>query len=244
MCGCTGGYSMKENLMSGIKTAFPIALGYIPIAITFGILGKSTGVPLNYTVLMSILVFAGASQFVAINLLTLGTGIVQIIMTTFILNFRHFLMSASLSRKVKDDEVPSGWLAVLAFGITDETFSVSSMKDDDIKISFMLGLNLTAYLAWTGGTFLGYVAGSNLPEIIQASMGIALYAMFIGLLVPEIKGSKAKSFIFLLTVVLSLVFYFFSQYIFLYEGWRIILIAIISAFIGTLLFPEGEKADE
>lgn len=90
----------RDDFLSGMKKALPVAFGYIPIAITYGILAENTGIPAYITVLMSVVVFAGASQFVALNLIALGLGSWEIISTTFVVNFRHFLMSASLSQKI------------------------------------------------------------------------------------------------------------------------------------------------
>ncbi|MFW6238298.1 MAG: AzlC family ABC transporter permease [Halanaerobiales bacterium] len=233
---------MKEDFTAGVKSALPVAIGYIPIAITFGLLAKDGGLSLYITFLMSLMVFAGASQFVALKLLGMGTGVSEIIITTFILNFRHFLMSASLARKVRD-QVPKKWLALLSFGITDETFSVSSMQEGELGPGYMLGLNFTSYLAWVGGSVLGFVVGANLPGILQESMGIALYAMFIGLLVPAVKESRTNFIIVAITLGISSLFYYLSRYISVSEGWRIILVTVISALIGTLLFQDDKQKE-
>ncbi|MFW5786916.1 MAG: AzlC family ABC transporter permease [Halanaerobiales bacterium] len=226
-----------EEFKNGIKAAIPIAIGYIPIALTFGLLAKSNEISFYITTLMSLLVFAGASQFVAVNLLALGTGTGEIILTTFILNFRHFLMSASLSQKMAEN-IDKKLLSLLAFGITDETFSIASLKKNELKPAFMLGLNLLSYLAWVVGTAAGHRGGAVLPDSLQSSMGIALYAMFIGLLVPSLKESSSETIVALITVIVSLIFYFLSKYISLSEGWRIIIVTIISAFIGALIYSD------
>ncbi|MGM0410335.1 MAG: AzlC family ABC transporter permease [Bacillota bacterium] len=228
----------KLSLQNGLKAGFPVAIGYLPIALTFGLLARNSGLSFINTFLMSVMVFAGASQFVAVNLLALGTGIGEVVLTTFILNFRHFLMSASLSQKVKEN-IPQNLLALLSFGITDETFSVASMQDEKFDAKFLFGLNLISYLAWISGTAAGHCLGATLPEIIQASMGIALYAMFIGLLVPNLKKSKAAIFTTIIAIIFSSIFYFLSDFINISEGWEIVLVTIFASFIATIFFPEG-----
>lgn len=232
----------KLEFKNGLKSGFPVAIGYLPIALTFGLLARNSGLSFINTFLMSVMVFAGASQFVAVNLVALGTGIGEIVLTTFILNFRHFLMSASLSQNLKD-KISKNWLFLLSFGITDETFSVASMQKNKLGPPFILGLNLISYSAWVSGSAAGYWLGASLPEIIQASMGIALYAMFIGLLVPNLKKSKPGIFTALLAVIFSSVFYFFSDIINISEGWEIVLVTAITSMIATVFFPEGVRGD-
>ncbi|HEX7057336.1 MAG TPA: AzlC family ABC transporter permease, partial [Bacilli bacterium] len=170
--------------LAGLKSGIVIALGYIPIAIAFGLLADASGISRQATVLMSLTVFAGASQFVGINMMALGAAGWEVVMTTFILNLRHFLMTASLSQKIETG-IPRYVLCLIAFGVTDETFSMASLrKGGRLPAAFLLGLNLVAFAAWNFGTWLGLLAGANLPQALQSSLGISLYAMFIGLLVP------------------------------------------------------------
>ena len=233
----------KLNFKQGLRAGLPVAIGYLPIALTFGLLARNSGLSLLNTFLMSVMVFAGASQFVAVNLVALGTGIGEIVLTTFILNFRHFLMSASLSQKLKDT-IPQKWLFLLSFGITDETFSVASMQNKEIDGFFLFGLNLISYSAWVTGSIFGHYLGASLPEIIQASMGIALYAMFIGLLVPNLKESKTAVFTVFITVIVSGSFYMLRNIINISKGWEIVLVTIIASIIATIFFPKGVSGDE
>ena len=167
------GIKKREQLIRGMKTGISIAVGYIPIAITFGLLSKAAGVPNAISIMMSVVVYAGASQFVAVNLLALHTGYWEIILTTFILNFRHFLMSAFISQRIEKG-LSKPWMALLAFGITDETFAVASMeKEQQLNPWFLLGLNLIAFSAWNAGTWAGVFLGTALPDSVQSSMRIA-----------------------------------------------------------------------
>jgi len=233
----------KLNFKKGLRAGLPVAIGYLPIALTFGLLARNSGLSFLNTFLMSVMVFAGASQFVAVNLVALGTGIGEVVLTTFILNFRHFLMSASLSQKL-EDTIPQKWLYFLSFGITDETFSVASMQNNGVEGFFLFGLNLISYLAWVIGSIFGHYLGASLPEIIQASMGIALYAMFIGLLVPNLKESKIAVVTVFITVIVSGSFYMLRNIIDISKGWEIVLVTIIASIIATIFFPEGVSGDE
>ncbi len=236
---------MKNSLfLQGLKYGIPIALGYIPIAIAFGILTASEGIPLLTGMLMSLTVFAGASQFVAVNLMSLGAASGEIILTTFILNFRHFLMSASLSQRLKEDTSLT-YRSMLSFGITDETFSLASVttleENSKLPFPFLAGLMLISFTAWNTGTWIGLFMGNILPDILQNSMGIALYVMFIGLLVPSMK----TSFPILMVAIVAMLSH--SAIIFIpwipgfSAGWNIILSTMLGAFCGTLLFPKEDS---
>jgi 4-azaleucine resistance transporter AzlC len=231
--------SFKE----GVKVGIPIAVGYIPIAVAFGLLAKSADIPNSISLLMSLVIFAGASQFVGVNLLALGIAPWEIVMTTFILNLRHFLMSASLSQRIEEG-TSKKYLALLSFGITDETFSIASLRNEDkLSPGFILGLNLTAFSAWNAGTWIGVFLATGLPESIKTSMGIALYAMFIGLLVPSLKSRPVLT-VSLLSIMFNLLLNYIPLFDNLSTGWCIIISTIISSIIGTILFPQGVKNNE
>ncbi|SJZ94672.1 AzlC family ABC transporter permease [Selenihalanaerobacter shriftii] len=226
------------SFKAGVKAGVPIALGYIPIAITFGLVAKSTGVPDYISIMMSLLVFAGASQFVAVNLLALSTGHWQIIVTTLIVNLRHFLMSASMAQRIKKN-TPKGLRALLAFGITDETFSIASLRpENELSFHFVLGLNLVSYSSWVLGTAGGVFLGMGLPQTLQTSMGIALYAMFIGILVPNLKKSYAILIVSLITVVINTFLSWTSFFSSISTGWRVVITTILASALGSYFFPK------
>ncbi|HIU63971.1 MAG TPA: AzlC family ABC transporter permease [Candidatus Avacidaminococcus intestinavium] len=230
--------SSRQHFTQGCQAALPIAIGYLPIAITFGILAKAVGIDPALICLMSLVIYAGASQFIAINLLALGTGSSEIILTTFILNLRHFLMSATLSQKL-DKTVTSPWRALLAFGITDETFSVASFqKELSLDKAFLLGLNTLSYLAWSSGTALGVFFGAIIPDILQNSMGIALYAMFIGLLIPQMKKYRPALIVALLAMGLNTLYTILPFSAGLSSGWGIIISTIASAALGAMFYAK------
>lgn len=213
-----------REFKTGIQAGMSVAIGYIPIAITYGLLAKTTGLPLLATLAMSVLVFAGASQFIALNLIAMGTGAVEIVLTTFIVNIRQLLFSASINSQ--SDRDPRWLKAIYAYGITDETFSVAATSGRKIRAFYMFGLCLIAYLSWCLGSVFGYLVGEALPSVLQQSMSIALYAMFIGLLVPSLK--KGRKFIFIagasavIHSVLALGFHMST-------GWAIVIATLISA---------------
>lgn len=230
--------SQKGQFLQGVKAALPIAIGYIPIAIAFGLLAKSVGIPSYVSFLMSLLIYAGASQFIGINLIVLGASWWEIVVTTFILNLRHFLMTATLAQKL-EAQASKKWRMLLSFGITDETFSVSSFQNrQSLTRYFLLGLNTIAFVSWNIGTWLGLFGASGLPETVKSSMGIALYVMFIGLLVPQVKKSKAALFVAVAAIIINFVMSCLPA---VSNGCSIIVATVLSAGIGAKVFAKEDS---
>lgn len=224
----------KLSLSRGLNDAFPIMIGFIPIAMAFGILAKSNNFSIYETMGFSIFVYAGASQFVAINLILMKVGFCEIILTTFLLNFRHLLMSASLSRKISVQSNLKKFL--YSFFITDEVFLTASLKKNDINDLYLFTLEILTYLTWIIFTFVGFYVGCLFSELLKSSINISLYAMFIALLVPSLKENK-MNFIY---VIISGIINVILTYIFLLpSGWSLI-IAICTSTIISYQLPNGE----
>jgi 4-azaleucine resistance transporter AzlC len=230
-------FHQQLSVKDGFKAGLAIAIGYTPVAFTYGLLAKAAGLSLWETVAMSIFVFAGASQYIALSMLAASTGAVEILITTFIMNIRHLLMSASLNERAEPDKP---WIkAIYAFMVTDESFAVAATRNEEKLTShFLLGLGFIGYCSWVIFSGIGYIIGAGLPEVVQNSMGIALYAMFIGLLVPAAKKSRK---VIILAAAAALLNIAFSQYEPLSGGWGIILSTILSA-AGVELILGEEKS--
>lgn len=225
---------------TGLKAGFPIAVGYLPVAMAFGFLAKTAAVSLTDSFLCSLLVFAGASQFMALNLWRAGVAVGEIILATLLLNLRHLLMSATVAARLESRA--NRGLPLVAFGITDETFAVATTGLEPLTVPYLLSLEGIAYSSWVGGTVLGYLLGSVLPEAIQGSMGIALYALFVALLVPQIKHSIKAGVLALVSGGINLVL---SWSHLLSGGWSMVLAIVVTAVAGGLLFrDEPEEVEE
>lgn len=230
-------YSKRNDVIQGVRAAVPVALGYIPAAIAYGLLAKNAGVPLAATLGMSALVYAGASQFAAVSMLAAGQSVVSMVFLTFILNLRHFLMSTTIASRLPESSRAKR--AAVAFGITDETFSVASFGDRQLSTGYLLGLNITAYLSWVGAGVMGFVAGGILSASLQSGMGIALYAMFIGLLIPGVRTSRVGLSIVGAAMVLNAL-----AQSFLPQGLGIVVVALGVAGVATWIVPAGEDSDQ
>lgn len=214
--------NQKSSIIQGMIAGSSIAIGYLPAALTFGLLAKSTGLTLLETVAMSVFVFAGAAQYMALNLIALGTGAFEIIFTTFIVNIRHLLMSASVGERVEDDHLFIK--ALYSFGITDEVFAVTTTREGTVKTGFVVGVAVMAYVSWVVNSGLGYVVGAILPVTLQESMGIALYAMFIALLIPSLKKQRKIVFLAVSAAIFNSLFS-----LMLPSGWSIIAATLLAS---------------
>ncbi|KJS01257.1 MAG: branched-chain amino acid ABC transporter permease [Desulfobulbaceae bacterium BRH_c16a] len=172
-------------LAKGVRRAMPIVLGYVPIGFAYGVLAGKSGISDANTLLMSLIVFAGSSQFIAVGLFASGTGPAAVILTTFVVNLRHMLMAASLAPFL------SGWkkrhLAWFSYELTDETFALHSASAATLSECRLeaLSLNMTAQASWVAGTLLGIVASGLIGDVKPLGLDYALAAMFIGLLVGQ-----------------------------------------------------------
>ncbi|MBB4824491.1 4-azaleucine resistance transporter AzlC [Sporosarcina luteola] len=229
---------MKNQFQAGLKAGTSIAIGYFPVALTFGLLAKTTGLSLMEATAMSLFVYAGAAQYISLSMLQVGVDPILIVMNTFIVNIRHFLMTASLNEKMH--RAPKWVKAVYSFGITDESFSViATQKEDKISTAFAFGVSLIAYGSWVIFTAVGHVIGANLPAFIQAAMSIALYAMFVGLLVPSMKGNRKVVMLAGIAAAIHCFFYFTQL---LSTGWAILVSTLASAIIVEILYARRGKA--
>lgn len=228
----------QSHFKNGLQDGISIGIGYLPIALMFGLLAKSTGLSLGETVLMSILVYAGASQYIALNLIALGTSPAAIVITTFIVNIRHFLMTASLNEKTDKDHPLIK--AIYAFGITDETFSVAATKEGRVKTPYIFGLTLVAYGSWVINSGIGYYVGERFPEVLKESMAIALYAMFIGLLVPSLKRQRKIVVLAGFAAILNSLFTYILPPD--WSGWAIVSATLLSSVGVQLIYRKIEGA--
>jgi 4-azaleucine resistance transporter AzlC len=210
----------------GAKDVASVLLGIFPVGMAFGIAARQYGFSVVEASLMSLLVFAGASQFIGVALIASGAGLVEVAMTTFFVNLRHVLLSASLSVHLRG--TGRAIRSLLAHGITDETFGVSIARYSRGESSpwYMAGVSIPFYLTWNAGTIAGYLAGEVLPDLVRNAMAFALPAVFVSLLVLSCKDR---------TVILVAAFAsVFSMALYLghVDFGNVVLVAVAGATLG------------
>ncbi|SIS47206.1 AzlC family ABC transporter permease [Salimicrobium flavidum] len=232
----------SDMFKRGLAAGSPIVLGYIPIALTYGVLAYQSGLSLFELTFMSVAVFAGAAQFLGVSMVAAGVTAAEIIIAVFVLNFRHFVMSLSFVNQMKGHERKKQ--LPLTFLLTDETFAISSIYKKEAKEAhafwFYGGIMLAAYSSWVVGSLVGGLLGNVMPSALSDSMGIALYAMFIGLLIPSFKNSFAVMVIAVAAMGINTI----AQWAGLTSGWAIVAGTILGGFAGIFVLPEEEEGEE
>ncbi len=226
----------NQDFIQGIKDGFPICLGYFSVSMAFGITVILSGLPIWSAIVISLTNLTSAGQFAGANILIEKGTYIELIITTLIINIRYFLMSLSVSQKIQSNITLKERLAI-SFGITDEIFAVSMQRKTDLSTPYMTGLILTPLLGWTMGTTVGAMATSFMPQILSSAMGIALYGMFIAIIIPPAREKKSIMFTVILAIIASLLFNYLPPLSNLSDGWSIIITAICVSAIAATLFP-------
>lgn len=217
----------KQQFLRGMRAGIPVILGFVPVGIAYAVMARQAGFSSLQTCLMSLSVFAGASQMMATGMYAQGASIFAMILATFILNLRHLIMSTCVINRMRTGGVGIRLLA--AFGITDESFAIfTTEKEENCTVMFLLGLILVNYSSWNAGTLLGTIVSDFLPEILTASLGISLYAMFLGLLMPNLTDNYKLGVLVIFTAVCNTIL---NQ--FMASSWALIIATLFCAFIGV-----------
>jgi 4-azaleucine resistance transporter AzlC len=227
--------ALPATMLDGLRAAAPVMLGYIPIGFAFGVLARSAGLTVAETGLMSLLVYAGSSQFIGANLLATGAAAPSIIVTTFLVNLRHLLMSTALVPSLRQN---APWQnALLAYGITDETFAVNTavLQGRPASPRFVAGLHISSQASWVVASVVGALAGHLVGDQAAWHFGLdfALPAMFVGLLMPNLHGENRKArygaALAAAAVAVTVAVTFPDP------NWSIIVATLVAATLGVLL---------
>ena len=231
------------SFSKGFKDGVPIALGYLSVAFAFGMLAVSKNMPAWSPILISFTNFTGTGQFVGMNLIVLGRTYAEIACTLFIINIRYMLMSLSLSQKLSS-EITLPQRLLIAFGNTDEIYAVSMQQNGFLNFRYMLGIITCSFSGWMGGTILGAFASNILPAVAISALGIALYAMFIAIIIPPARDSKPIAKIIIISVLISCLFKFVPFLSKVGSGWVIIICGVTSSALGAFFFPIGNEDEK
>jgi 4-azaleucine resistance transporter AzlC len=225
----------QSLLVQGFKAAWPICLGYLPIGLAFGVIAQKAGLSPLQIGLMSLVVFAGSAQFIAVSMLTGGAGAASIVLTTFAVNLRHVLMSSSLALHV--GSTGRRLLSLFAYGVTDESFVVnlSRFQQGDWDIQRALVVNHSANFVWIAATVAGGYAGEFIPEGLLG-LDYALTAMFIGLMVTQLRGRR-----YLLTALASAAMAT-GFYLWLPGSFYVIAASVLAATLCVMITSRARKA--
>lgn len=234
---------MKGHLIEGLKDGVPIALGYLSVSFSIGIMALASGINVFQGALMSLTNMTSAGQFAGIAVIASGGTLLELILTQLIINLRYALMSLSLSQKLPEN-MPLWQRLIIAFANTDEIFAVAMGHAKSLTFSYMVGLQVLPILGWTGGTVLGAVAGQVLPPAIGSALSVALYGMFIAIVIPAATKIRPVLWVAALAAFLSCVIYYIPLFSGISTGMSIIICTILASVIGSILFPISQEPAE
>lgn len=229
---------MQENnsFKDGITSGLPICFGYFSVAFAFGIFAVGSGLNPMETLLISMTNVTSAGQLAAVPIICGGGAFLELALSQIIINLRYALMSIALSQKLSSNVKLKDKL-IISFVNTDEVFAVASNQKGSVGKRFLYGLIITPYLGWSLGTMVGALAGDILPDSVTSALGIAIYAMFIAIVVPPAKKHKPTAICVFFAVILSLIFKYVPMLSTIPSGFTVIICTLIASALMALFYP-------
>jgi predicted branched-subunit amino acid permease len=226
----------KQYFKRGFKDAFPIFLGYFAVSFTLGIAARQIGLTAFQATFMSMTNYASAGQFAALGLISAGVPYLEMAATQLVVNMRYFLMSCALSQRL-EKKLPLHQRLLLAGTLTDEVFGLSVTIEGKLKPAYSFGAMTFSALGWGGGTFAGVASGSILPAGILSALGVALYGMFIAIIMPKTKESKFFAGLIVVSMLMSLTFSIIPIVKEISGGLRMIILTLVIAGVAAVIKP-------
>lgn len=220
----------------GVRRGVPVGVGYFSVSFGFGAMAAAQGISWYDATLISATNLTSAGQFAGLTLILAAAGLWEMILTQLVINSRYALMSLALSQKM-GSRIGIWPRFAIAFFNTDEIFALAMAETQPLTVPFLLGLGLTPFLGWTGGTLLGALAGSVLPEMVRVALGVMLYGMFIAIVVPPARQEKPVLVAVLLALVLSCLFTWVPGLNQVSAGISIVICTVAAAAVCAWLFP-------
>ena len=233
-----------NSFKKGLKDGLPIAIGYFSVSFAFGIFAIENGLTVFQAVIISLLNLTSAGQLAAVPIIAGGGTFLELALSQLVINSRYSLMSVSLSQKLsKRVKLPQKLL--IAYGNTDEIFAVSVSNKGDVGTKYMLGIILLPVIGWTSGTFLGGFVGNILPPIVTAALGVAIYGMFVAIVMPVAKKEKMTALCVLLAIAISCAFRYIPLLKSVPSGFTVIICAVVASALFAIIAPiKTEEKEE
>ena len=229
-----------QQFFKGCRDGVPIMLGYLAVSFSFGIKALLEHLTVGQAVLMSGLNLTSAGQFASLSVIAAAGSSLELALSQLIINLRYSLMSISLSQKV-DGSVRGLARWSFPFSVTDEIFAVSAARPEPVTQRYWAALRILPIAGWTLGTLCGALLGAVLPQRLLEALGIALYAMFIAIIVPAARRDVHVCLACVLAVAFSCVFFFTPALSAVGSGFSVIICAVAASSAAAVLFPVGEE---
>lgn len=225
-----------NSFKKGLKDGLPIAIGYFSVSFAFGIFAIENGLTVFQAVIISLLNLTSAGQLAAVPIIAGGGTFLELALSQLVINSRYSLMSVSLSQKLsKKVKLPQKLL--IAYGNTDEIFAVSVSNNGEVGTKYMLGIILLPVIGWTSGTLLGGVVGNILPPMVTAALGVAIYGMFVAIVMPVAKKEKMTALCVLLAIAIGCAFRYIPLLKVVPTGFTVIICAVVASALFAIIAP-------
>ncbi len=226
----------------GLKDGIPIALGYLAVSIGFGLMASAMGLGPGMAVLISAANVTSAGQVAGLSIMAAQGGMAEMALTQLVINIRYALMSLAISQKLDRTRFTLPKRLAAAFVMTDEVFAVASSHKEPLTPSYFIGLETESFLGWVLGTFLGSAAGDMMPQTIATTLSIAMYGMFIAIVVPVAREDRGAALCAVIAVALSCALRYIPLFSGITSGFSVIICAVAAAAIAAWKKPvEVEK---
>ena len=232
----------RNEFIQGVRHGSAIGIGYFSVSFTFGIAAVASGLSWWEALVVSMMNLTSAGQFAGITIMAAAGSYMEMAVSQFIINLRYALMSISLSQKV-EREFTAPKKMLLGFAVTDEIFAVAMSRPGEVGSRYFAGLSVLPYLGWTFGTLFGAVLGNVLPKSVSEALGLAIYGMFIAIVVPVMKEDRHVFWVVILAVALSCALYYLPGLNQISSGFAIIICAVAASAAGAYFFPVKEERE-
>ena len=232
----------NNNFKTGLIDGLPIGIGYLSVSFAFGIFATGSGLSILEALLISMFNATSAGQLAAVPIIASFGSLIELALTQLVINLRYSLMSVSLSQRL-GESVRLSDRFLIAFMNTDEVFAVSSSRGTMLGRKYFFGIIIPPYIGWSLGTLLGAVAGNVLPSVVTSSLGIAIYAMFIAIVMPTARTDMRVLLVAILSIILSCLFAYVSPLSSVPSGFVIIICAVLVSAIFALFAPVKEEEE-
>ena len=233
----------KKNFLSGMRDGIPIALGYFAVSFSLGIACRNIGMTAVEATVMSLTNLTSAGEFAALSIIVAGAGYWEMALSQLVINLRYMLMSAALSQKLAP-ETPFYHRLLVGYGVTDEIFGISVNVPGRLDPFYTYGAVAVASPGWALGTCLGVVLGNVLPNRVVVALSVALYGMFLAIVVPPARKNKILALLVLVSMAASWAFPLVPFLAGISGGMKIIILTVLISAVAAVLFPVHEEQAE
>ena len=233
----------RKEFIDGIRAGIPVCIGYFSVSFGFGAMAIAQGLQLWHTILISATNLTSAGQFAGLTVIAAGGTLLEMFLTQLVINSRYALMSLALGPRF-GPQVGAGKRLAAAFFNTDEVFALGMARQGKLRVSFFLGAGIIAAAGWFGGTAMGALAGSVLPQSIRVALGVMLYGMFIAIVVPQARQERPVLLSVAAALVCSCLFTWVPGLKELSAGLAIVISTVIAAAVCALVCPVEEEAEQ